>query len=88
MYHNNNNIIPTKQRRVISPARLTKPWQYIHQNVRLGREGCAISPHAEMRYRGDVIRKKRRQKTPFTFNGENQKISPHFGATLLWHTDT
>ena len=62
-----------KIRREISSARLTKPWQYIHQNVRLGRGKCALSPHAETRYRGDVIRKKRRQKTPFIFNGGNQK---------------
>ena len=56
--------LPTKQRRVISPARLTKPWQYIHQNVRLGREGSAIIFLAETRYHGDVIREKRPPKTP------------------------
>ena len=68
-----NNNVPTKQRRGISAARLTKPWQYIHQNVRLGREGSAITFLAETRYRGDVIRKKRRQKTPLKVNGEKHK---------------
>ena len=56
--------VPTKQRRGISAARLTKPQQYIHQNVRLGRERGAIIFLAETRYRGDVIREKRPPKNP------------------------
>ena len=65
--------VPTKFRLAISAAPLTKPWQYIHQNVRLGRERSAIIFLAETRYRGDVIRKKRRQKTPLKVNGGKQK---------------
>ena len=75
-----------KIRRVISSARLTKPWQYIHQNVRLGRERSAISFLAETRYRGDVIRKKQRQKTPLKVNGEKHKydltLEPHYSGIL------
>ena len=80
------NQYSPKIRCVISPARLTKPWQYVHQNVQLGRDIGAISFLAETRYRGDVIRKKRRQKTPLKVNGEKQKndltLEPHYSGIL------
>ena len=71
---NNNNVYcSNKFRRVITAARFSPPQQRIHQNVRLGREWSAISFFADSRYDADVIRKKRRQKTPLTFNGGKQK---------------
>ena len=73
--NNNNNIYSNKFRHLISAARFTRPPQYIHQNERLGREWGAITFLADTRYHGDVIRKKRRPKTPFTFNGGKQKKS-------------
>merc|ERR1712142_325847 len=51
---------------VISAARFTPPPQYIHQNVRLGREWGAITFLSDPRYHCDVIRKKRRPKPPLT----------------------
>ena len=56
-----------KLRHVINAARFTPPPQYIHQNVRLGREWCAITFLSDPRYHGNVIRKKLRSKTPIDF---------------------
>ena len=55
-----------KFRHVITAAQFTPPPQYIHQNVRLGREWGAITFLSDPRYDCDVIRKKRRPKTPLT----------------------
>ena len=66
-------------------ARFSQPPQYIRQNERLARECAAISFLADSRYHGDVIRKKRRQKTPLTLHGGDQTetLSPHYSGILL-----
>ena len=74
-----------KFRRVITAARFSPHPQPIHQNVRLGREWCAIAFFADPRYHGDVIRKKRRPKTPLTFNGGEltETLPAHYSGILL-----
>ena len=53
--------------------------------MRLGREWSAISFFADSRYDADVIRKKRRQKNPLTFNGGEltETLLPHYSGILL-----
>ena len=78
-------IYSNKFRRVITAARFSPPQQHIHQNDRLGREWCAISFFADPRYDADVIRKKRRQKTPLTFNGGEltDTLPAHYSGILV-----
>ena len=77
-----------KVRHVINAARFTPPPQYIHQNVRLGREWCAITFLSDPRYHCDVISKKRRPKTPIHLEWGTPKknpdtLVPHNSAILL-----
>ena len=66
-------IVPTKFGALFRPRGGRNPGNiYIKTCVSAGKDLLSI-PHAETRYRGDVIRQKRRQKTPFIFNGGNQK---------------
>ena len=80
-------ILPffAKFRLAKTAARFSQPPQYIHQNERLGRECAAIAFLDFSRYHGDVIRKKRRQKTPLTLHGGEQRetLSPHYSGILL-----
>ena len=79
------NNSSNKFRRVITAARFSPHPQPIHQNVRLGREWCAISFLDDSRYDADVIRKKRRPKTPLTFNGGElmETLPLHYSGILL-----
>ena len=63
-------------------ARFARLPQYIHQNERLGRERCACAFLSDTRYRGDVIRNKRREKSPFEMNGATPKKSEN--DVLIW----
>ena len=53
--------------------------------MRLGPDQCARDFFAVTRYHGDVIRNKRRQKTPLTYNGANGKnATPPARFTQPW----
>ena len=53
-----------KFRHVITAAQFMPPPQYIHQNVRLGREWGSITFRSDPPYHADVIGKKRRLIVP------------------------
>ena len=82
---NLHNYCSNEFQHAITAARFSPHPQQIHQNVRLGREWCAIAFFADSRYDADVIRKKRRQKTPLTFNGGEltDTLPAHYSGILL-----